>query len=181
MDTKSKSAKPWLKRIAALMAGGVLALGVALPVSADHGHDRGNGYAYGKYRDYGDDDFERPGRGYGHYKHKHRKHKKVHVYHHYPRRVKRVYVEHHYPRPVERVRVEHHYYPVPEPQPVYVEPQYTAPPSGGYYQGGAGLSAPGLIGAAVGGLLGSKVGKGRGNLAATAGGTLAGYLIGSQH
>ena len=155
MDSKSNSAKYGPKRIAALIAGGVLALGVALPAAADHGHDYGGGY--------------------GHYKHK-----KVHVYHHYPRPVRRVYVEYYYPRPVEHVRVEHHYYPVPEPRPEYVEPQYQPPPSGGYYRGSAGPSGSALIGAAVGGLLGSQAGKGTGKLAATAAGTLAGFLIGSR-
>lgn len=176
METKRNGTKAGLKRIAALVAGGVLALGVALPASADHGHDRGKGYAYGKHRDYDGSGY--PGRRYGHYKH--HKSKKVHVYHRYSPPVKRVIVEHHYPRPVEHVRVEHHYHSAPEPQPVYVEPSYPAP-SSGYYQGSAGPSGSALIGAAVGGLLGSKAGKGRGKLAATAAGTLVGYMIGGSY
>jgi len=73
MDIKSKSAKSGLKRIAVLIAGGVLALSVALPASADNGHDRGNGHAYGKHRNYDDGDYRRPGHRYGHYKRKHRR------------------------------------------------------------------------------------------------------------
>jgi len=42
------------------------------------------------------------------------------------------------------------------------------------------VSTGGLVGAAVGGYAGSKIGKGSGNLAATAGGAVAGYIVGQE-
>lgn len=43
-----------------------------------------------------------------------------------------------------------------------------------------GVSTGGLVSAAVGGYAGSKIGKGSGNLAATAGGAVAGYIVGQE-
>jgi uncharacterized protein YcfJ len=86
----------------------------------------------------------------------------VHVYHHYE------------PRPVvtREVVVERY---VADP-PVVVEraPAYR---SGGFTPS---LNPGSLMGAALGGLIGSQVGGGRGKLAATAAGTLGGFLLGDH-
>ncbi len=44
----------------------------------------------------------------------------------------------------------------------------------------SGISVGGLVGAAVGGYAGSHLGGGKGKLAATAGGAVAGYLVGQE-
>ena len=91
-----------------------------------------------------------------------------------------VYVYQHEPYVVTReVVVER---PVVVERRVVVEPQ-PQPYGGhsGYYDGSASrLNAGSLIGAAIGGLLGSQVGGGSGKLAATAAGTVGGFLIGGH-
>lgn len=83
-----------------------------------------------------------------------------------------------YAPPVER-HEHHHYYHggAPGYGPVYGYAPYPQP--AGYYGCGNGLN--GAIGGALGGFLGSKVGKGSGKLAATAGGTFLGYLLGQGY
>ncbi len=152
--------KSTLKRFAPLFAGGLLAIGAAGTALADEG--RGYAHRDGQYRSY-DVGYEhgRPGRAYGHRKHRgrHRHHK------------------HH-----KTVNVYHHYYPEPEPRTVYVEPRPYEPPTPAYSDSGySGPTAGSLIGAAVGGFLGAQVGKGNGKLAATAAGTLTGYWIGDRY
>ena len=63
----------------------------------------------------------------------------------------------------------------PPPEPRYPQP---APHSAGY--GHPRVNGASLIGAAVGGLLGAQIGGGSGQLAATAAGTLGGFLIGDR-
>jgi hypothetical protein len=78
-----------------------------------------------------------------------------------------------YERVYEPVRVYE-----PAYQPTYVAP-VPAPsyPYRGYY---GGNTAAGLVGAAAGGFLGSQFGHGDGQLAATAAGTVAGFLLGQR-
>ena len=152
-----------LKCFAPLLAGGLLAIGVAGTALADEG--RGYAHRDGQYRSH-DVGYGRGWQGHapGHHKH-HGRHK--HHKHH----------KHH-----KTVHVYHHNYPEPESRPVYVEPQYYEPPTPAYSANGySGPTAGSLIGAAVGGFLGAQVGKGNGKLAATAAGTLTGYWIGDRY
>lgn len=163
--------------LAAAVAVGLLSLGASGIASADD-DDRYRGYR-SDHRTHVihhyDDRRYHPGRG--HHKRHRRPKQVVHVYHHQPRVIERhVVVE----RPVyERhvvVEQPRHYY---GPRDSY-GPSYTPPASYGNHGGGSQLNAGALMGAAIGGLLGSQVGGGSGQLAATAAGTIGGFLIGDH-
>ena len=152
--------------LAAAVAVGLLTLGASGIASA--GDDRYRGYR-SDHRTHVihhyDDRRYHPGRG--HHKRHGRGKQVVHVYHHQPRVIERHVV-------VERPVYERH---VVLEQPRY----YEAPPSSyRTYGGGSQLNAGALMGAAIGGLLGSQVGGGKGQLAATAAGTIGGFLIGDH-
>ena len=153
-------------RLTAVLAAGLMTLGASGVASADH--DRG-------YRDdvrvihhhaapvyYSDRGHHRGYKG----------HKRgpqiVHVYHHQPHIVERHVV-------VERPVYERH---VVVEQPRYY--QHGTNSYGNSYRGGSQLNAGALMGAAIGGLLGSQVGGGSGQLAATAAGTIGGFLVGDH-
>lgn len=89
---------------------------------------------------------------------------------HYPREV--VYV---YERP-EPVREVVHVYEERAPVVVNRSVQHNSRRSSEY----GTLNAGSLVGAAVGGLIGSKIGGGSGQLAATAAGTVGGFLLGGH-
>lgn len=159
-------------RIAAAVAAGLLTLGASGIASADD-DDRYGGYRQGGDRHvkvihhYDDDRGYHRGRGHHkQYKHHKRGKKVVHVYHHRPRVIERHVV-------VERPIYERHVV-VEQPR------QYYGPAQHGGYRSGSQLNAGALMGAAIGGLLGSQVGGGSGQLAATAAGTIGGFLIGDH-
>jgi hypothetical protein len=158
-------------RIAAAVAVGLLTLGASGIASADD-DDRYRGYRNGgdrhvKVIHHYDNRGYHPGRG--HYK---RPKQVVHVYHYQPRVIERHVV-------VERPVYERHVV-VEQPRQYYgPAPQYYGPAPRSY-GGGPQLNAGALMGAAIGGLLGSQVGGGSGQLAATAAGTIGGFLLGDH-
>jgi hypothetical protein len=165
-----------LRRVATALAGGTLALALAAPAAArddpwgaGYHHDRGRVvHVYHHDHHDGRDHRDRHHRGKRHRKHyrnHHRKHR---------RRVRKVVHVHHYAPVVERrVVVERPVVLAPAPAPAH-----PAPDAAGY--GRPGISPGGIMGAAFGGLAGAQIGGGRGRLAATAAGTLGGYLIGDH-
>jgi hypothetical protein len=158
-------------RFAAAVAVGLLTLGASGIASADD-DDRYRGYRNGgdrhvKVIHHYDNRGYHPGRG--HYK---RPKQVVHVYHYQPRVIERHVV-------VERPVYERHVV-VEQPRQYYgPAPQYYGPAPRSY-GGGSQLNAGALRGAAIGGLLGSQVGGGSGQLAATAAGTIGGFLLGDH-
>lgn len=154
-------------RIAAAVAAGLLTLGASGIASADRGYGHGGDRHVTVIHHYDDDRGYHPGRGHHKPYKRHKRGKKVvHVYHHRPRVIERhVVVE----RPVYERRVV-----VEQPR------QYYGPAPHRSYRSGSQLNAGALMGAAIGGLLGSQVGGGSGQLAATAAGTIGGFLIGDH-
>ena len=155
------------RAIAAVLTAATLLFAAAGPAQADH---RGYGY-----------------HGHEHHHHKHHGHKhyKRHKRHKRYKGPKTVVHHHYYDRPVrEQVHVVHK--PAPRPAPVYHTKRKHHGHRGHHGKGGvlhgahSQLTPGGLVGAAVGGYLGSRVGGGNGKLAATAGGTLVGYLVGTE-
>lgn len=167
-----------MRRLTAAISAGVLALGLSGAVFAHgsgHGdrgyrsdsgsvvinhnyYDEGRGHGRRHHRRH------RHGHGKGHYRkhhrrgHGHSRRKVVHVYNHYDAPVE---VVHERTRVVERRAPEYH---------------YDRGPSRRHNQ----INAGSLVGAAIGGLLGAQVGKGSGQLAATAAGTVGGFLLGDH-
>lgn len=163
-ETKRESRKSLPIGRAAL--AGVVLLGLAGTAFADHGH-----------------------RSYRHrIPHGHVKHTEIWYYPATPRYVPPrretniVHYHYHYGAPQTVVQPPTEYaYPAPSEYPSTSYPPVSAPTRGTY----AGppvsnLTLGNVIGAAVGGYLGSHVGGGRGRLAATAGGAVAGYVIGGE-
>ena len=174
-----------LRRLTFTLSAGVLALGLSGVASArgagsEHGantyrthdtiaviHHRYDGHPRRHYRNKRHGNKYR-GHGRRHYRNKYRGHGRRH----HPRRV--VSVHNYYPSPVEVVHVYE------QPAPVvrrFVTPNtYQSAPVAGNPQVNAGS----LMGAALGGLIGSQIGNGRGQLAATAAGTVGGFLLGDH-
>ncbi len=157
------------RRLGVSVAAGLLLVGAG-SASADppgwapaHGYRAHHGYAHDHYP------HKRKKHRYKH-RHKHR-HEHYHRAYHEPVYVERVYLE---PVYVEQVVVHRNVHVQQAAPPPPVHPGY---PAG--HRGPDGM-AGGLVGAAAGGLLGAQVGGGDGRLAATAAGTLAGYLIGRE-
>ncbi len=102
-------------------------------------------------------------------------HRTKHVHHHYYREPAHVhedhYHEHHY-------HVHEHVHKHVHKDVVVERPRYHHKPNVVYYRDRAALG--GLVGAAAGGLLGAQVGDGRDQLAATAAGSVFGYIIGRE-
>jgi len=174
-----------LRRLTLVLSAGILALGLSGGASA-----RGAGFGHGANTDRAYDSVTvvhhryrgHPRRHYRYKRHgnKHRGHGRRHYRNryrghgrrHHPRRV--VYVRNYYPPPVEVVHVYEQPTPVVqrfvtprtyEPAPVAVDSR---------------INAGSLMGAALGGLIGSQIGNGRGQLAATAAGTVGGFLLGDH-
>ena len=165
-----------LRHLTVAITAGVLALGLSGAASA-HGADsdhRGGGYrserAAAEVHHHYYNESRRTHRNKHHHKHyrKHRGHRRGH---HSP---KEVHIHNYYEAPVEVVqvyepprRVMHHSF----PQDAY-----------GYERsrGSAQLNAGSLMGAAIGGLIGSQIGGGKGKLAATAAGSVGGFLLGDH-
>jgi hypothetical protein len=171
MKTIERHRSP-LRRVATALAGGTLALALATPAAA-HDDPWGDGYHHDRARVvhvYHHD--HREGRGHRDRHHRGKHHRKHHREHR-RRAHKVVHVHHDAPVVERRVVVERSV--VPDPAPA---PAYPAPGPAGYGQ--PGISPGGIMGAVLGGLAGAQVGGGRGRLAATAAGTLGGYLVGDH-
>ena len=173
------------RRLGLAVAAGTLALGLS-GAAAAHGPGGHGGYETRHVVHHDDDDYDyRPHhRHRHHHRHKHRHHHKhghgyhksrgyrrgpdkvVHVYHHdRPHRYDHYDSGHVYERPVVR-----HNYPS-HPHRGYKH---------GYSRTTPKLNAGSLMGAAIGGLIGSQIGGGTGKLAATAAGTVGGFLCGDH-
>ena len=154
-----------LRGLAAAIGAGVLTLGLSSAVFA---HETDDGYRDAGHRSAGARTVY-----YSQGQHNYRggRHGRRGYAHGSPRQV---IVLHRYDPPVEVVEV----YEQPTRVVTRIEEQRTAgyPYSGNNNQ----INAGSLIGAALGGLVGAQVGGGNGKLAATAAGTVGGFLLGNH-
>jgi uncharacterized protein YcfJ len=167
-----------LCRLGAAISVGVLALGlsgavVAHGTDADHriDHNRNHGDSDsrgGHARPIINNHYYNEGRGHHrhHSRHGHRRHGR--------NQHRRMHVHQRYDAPVEVVEVYQ------QPRRVVTRQLESRSGSSLYSSGANQINAGSLIGAAVGGLLGSQVGGGKGKLAATAAGTVGGFLLGNH-
>ena len=148
-----------LRRLGMAAVAGALALGASGAAMAHGGGPKHRDVVHHYHNGHG-----KGCRGHG------RHEKVVHVYHYGQPRPARTVV---YERPVvyqQPVVVER--YPQPEVAYPAAEPGYTrVTPT---------LNAGSLMGAALGGLIGSQIGGGTGKLAATAAGTVGGFVLGDH-
>jgi uncharacterized protein YcfJ len=153
------------RKLASVLAAGAIALAVSGNVSAGHGYG-GDRRVQVIHHHYHAAPVHHPGRG--HQKHGKRGRQVVHVHHHH---------HHHHPQVERHVIVER---PVSYGRHVVVEQPRHHYPAHSTYGAGSQLNAGALMGAAIGGFLGSQVGGGSGKLAATAAGTIGGFLVGDH-